>query len=177
MIKSKRKLAAIATAVFLAVGCFGFTVKGKFTKAEAVEKVKSEEIVSKETQSEDDSITRLFTNISLTLDGGNGMVFVTAKNEFTLFSSTVYVIVELYSSSSYQTSYENMTLMSTHSTPDLNMGESISAQATTGGVPKYWLGRMLYQIDGSAWQERNTLIRFFNANGEIYQGSIFFSLS
>ena len=53
----------------------------------------------------------IYTSLSLSIDGGNGRVVVTAKNELTLFPSTVRVIVELYCSDVAQKNYADMTLV------------------------------------------------------------------
>lgn len=53
----------------------------------------------------------LIVDLSITLNSGNGKVWVTAKNEFTLFPATVKVELELYSSDAYCSSYEQMTLV------------------------------------------------------------------
>ena len=106
------------------------------------------------------------TNLSLTLKGGDGFVSAIAKNEFTLFPSTVYVIVELYCSETEPSGYEEMTLIAKVSQVDLNMGNTTEARAGTGGVQKYWMGRMRYKIDGNNWDERVTPIGLFSAEGE-----------
>lgn len=110
---------------------------------------------------------RLWTVLSLSIGGGNGTVYATAKNDFTLFMSTVPVTVELYSSSTYTTDYTQMTLEAVVSTNDLDMNTSITATAETGGVTKYWLGRMLYKIDSDVWQTRETGVRQFSGTGEL----------
>lgn len=43
----------------------------------------------------------LATSLSLSINSGNGKVWATVKNDLTVFSSTVIVIVQLYSSDSY----------------------------------------------------------------------------
>lgn len=59
----------------------------------------------------EEAITReLMTNLSLAIGGCNGEVWAEVKNEFTLFPSTVWVYVELYSSDTYQEFYSTMTL-------------------------------------------------------------------
>ena len=107
----------------------------------------------------------IFTSLSLAMDGGNGRVWVTAKNEVTIFPSTVKVTVELYCSDVYYASYEKMTLAAQNSIDDLNMGESITVNCSTGGKQKYWQGRMVYKIDNKAPESKVTLIMIFDANG------------
>lgn len=87
------------------------------------------------------------------------------KNDFTLFPATVIVIVELYSSDTYYESYTQMTLTSRNTIDDLNMGNTIKAEASTGGVQKYWQARMRYKIDNKAWEERVTDSLLYDANG------------
>ena len=98
----------------------------------------------------------LFVTLSITINGGNGYVRTTATHDFSIFSSTVIVYLYLYCSDTYQESYTNMTLVASASTQDLDLNQSITAQCSTGGTQKYWLGRMCYKIDNGAWEERVT---------------------
>ncbi|MCM1009117.1 MAG: hypothetical protein NC485_14610 [Ruminococcus flavefaciens] len=107
----------------------------------------------------------LFVNLSLSLNGGNGQVYATARNDFELFSSTVRVIVQLYSSDVYEENYQNMTLVSVNSIQDLDKGKTISTYASTNGQQKYWIGRMRYKIDSKNWDERIVGPLLYDANG------------
>ena len=107
----------------------------------------------------------IYTSLSLSMDGGSGRVWATAKNEVTIFPSTVRVTVELYCSDVYCASYENMTLAASNSISDLNMGESITVNCSTGGKQKYWQGRMVYKIDNKAPESKVTMVMIFDANG------------
>lgn len=51
------------------------------------------------------------------------------------------------------------------STMDLNMGETIVAEASTGGVQQYWQGRMRCKIDNKAWEVRDTGTYLYSADG------------
>ena len=114
----------------------------------------------------EDKSERLFTNLQIGLKGGDGEVWATVKNNFTLFPSTVYVIVQLFSSEVYCEDYEDMTLMAMNSTLDLNMGSTIEARASTGGKQLYWMGRMRYKIDGASWEEKTVGVGLYSADGE-----------
>lgn len=107
----------------------------------------------------------IYTSLSLSMDGGSGRVWATAKNDLTIFPSTVRVTVELYCSDVYYASYENMTLVASNSISDLNMGESITVNCSTGGKQKYWQGRMVYKIDNKAPESKVTMVMIFDANG------------
>ncbi len=107
----------------------------------------------------------LFTSLSLSINGGNSKIWATVKNDFTLFPSTVTVIVELYSSNTYYESHTDMELVSINSIEDLNMGKSIVAECSTGGVQKYWQARMRYKIDNGGWQSRTTGTMLYSADG------------
>lgn len=109
----------------------------------------------------------VYTSLKLSIDGNNGEVWAMAKNKFTLFSSTVYVVVQLYSSETYQDSYLSMYLESQNSISDLDMGETITAKAPTNGIKRYWKARMYYRIDNKDWQEEVTQTWLFNENGII----------
>lgn len=111
----------------------------------------------------------IFTSLSLSMDGGNGRVVVTAKNDLTIFPSTVRVIVELYCSDVAQKNYADMTLVAQKSIDDLNIGESISAEYLTGGKVKYWQGRMSYRIDNKFWEEKTTGTMKIDADGNFIE--------
>ncbi len=108
----------------------------------------------------------VFTSLSISINGGNGKVWATVKNDFTLFPATVIVVVMLYSSESYTESYESMDLVSTNTTNDLNMGKTVSTEASTGGVAKYWIARMRYKIDSKSWASKATEVCKIGADGE-----------
>ena len=111
----------------------------------------------------------IYTSLSLSINGGNGRVVVTAKNELTIFPSTVRVIVELYCSDVEQKNYANMTLVAQKSIDDLNMGESISTEYSTEGKVKYWQGRMSYRIDNKFWEEKTTGTMKIDADGNFIE--------
>lgn len=96
----------------------------------------------------------LFVNMSISLNGGDGRVWATAKNDFELFSSTVKVIVQLYSSAEYEENYLNMDLLSANSILDLDKGKTLSTYGLTEGKQLYWIGRMRYKIDNKDWAEK-----------------------
>ena len=108
----------------------------------------------------------LTTSLSLTINSGDGKVWATVKNDLTVFSSTVVVIVQLYSSDTYAESYTEMELVCMNSIADLDMGKSISTEAETGGVEKFWLARMRYKIDSSIWSSRQTGACKISGSGE-----------
>lgn len=107
----------------------------------------------------------VYTHLSLSINGGNGKIWATAKNDFTLFPATVMVIVELYSSDTYQGSYLNMTLVGSKTINDLNIGKTLTVECSTDGVQKYWQARMRYKIDSGGWQSEATRSLLFDANG------------
>lgn len=123
--------------------------------------------VSVSEQEDSDVVARgLFAVITIDLDGdSNGTVSATASNTFTLFPSTIPVTVELYYSSTYQTDYTNMTLVSSHSTHDLDMGSSIFAVSSTNGEARYWYARAKYKIDDGEWRYLTAGPEYYDANG------------
>ena len=109
----------------------------------------------------------LFTSLTLKIDSADGKIFAMAKNEFTLFPATVVVRVELYSSLEYKESYADMTFESRVTTPDLNIGKSITTEANIEGVARYWRARMIYKIDGKKEETKETLTIHYDANGNM----------
>lgn len=107
----------------------------------------------------------IFTSLSLAINGENGVITATAKNDITIFPSTVKVIVELYASPTYQEHYYDMILKDRNSTPDLNMGETISASCSTYGQQLYWMARMYYRIDSKDYEEKLTSVFLYDADG------------
>ena len=140
-------------------------IPGLTCRAGAAENAETEGAVSVQAES---ASPRLFAHLTLSISGGDGRgnIYATVKNEFTLFPSTVVVIVQLYSSDTYAESYEQMTLVSANSTSDLDMGNTITTEASTGGVEKFWLARMRYKIDNGSWEYRQTAACRISGSGE-----------
>ena len=162
----KRKNSLILFLVLLSI-CIVFvlcSVNDSFYFAETID--------SNEYVSEDENVLgtpdtpNLFTTLSISIDGGNGYVIATAKNDFTLFSSTVYVIVQLFSSYTYQENYQNMTMVASDYTLDLDMGDTISVSSSTNGEQKYWLARIRYKVNNGSWKEKDTGPVLCDANGD-----------
>lgn len=107
----------------------------------------------------------LFTDLSLSLRGKDGSVSADVVNRFTLFPATVEVYVELYRSETKTDDYTKMGLVASNYTSDLNMGQTISASASTEGRPCFWKGRVRYRVDGGAWSERTTETLLADING------------
>ena len=166
MIKQKRSIFAIAAAMFLCiVMAYMFGFNSYHVKAE---NLKEEIETDSETEISDEDISTrgIFTSLSLSIQGGNGKVWATVKNDLTVFPSTVYVIVELYVSTVYQEKHEDMTLNAINSTKDLNMGQTLTAEASTGGVEQFWQGRMRYKVDNKAWVTKDTCTYRYSAEGK-----------
>lgn len=107
----------------------------------------------------------LFVNMSIGLTNEGATIIAVAKNEFTLLPSTVEVIVELYSSESYQTTYLNMTLENRAYIADLDQGQSLSTSASTNGQQRWWIARTSYKRDASAWKELVTTACLYDGDG------------
>lgn len=111
----------------------------------------------------------IYTRLSVKLRGGNGEVYAEAENAFTFFPATVRVHIQLYRSDGFEESYENMTLVGSNYTNDLDQGEKIRAYAPTGGRRAYYLARMYYKIDSDEWAEKTMGVFRFDGNGnELY---------
>lgn len=160
--KGKKKLflmlcVALVAALFVAV----FASAANATTAEAQSTDDKYELQA-QTEAQERG---LFTNISIGVSGSLSHITATAKNEFTLGPSTIKVIVKLYSSNEFQNSADAMTLVSSDSTPDLNIFEQIQTSAPTGGVQKYWRGRVEYKFDTAAWKIAESDTFLFHADG------------
>lgn len=159
--KKAIKMCAVLVGVVLFLLMFGSATM--LAKADT----NSELVQVDETEAVEEVNTKgIYTSLSISLNGGDSKVWTTVRNDFTLFPSTVFVIVQLYSSYTYCEDYRDMTLVTATSTTDLNMGESIVAEASTGGEQKYWLGRMRYKVDNKDWEERTVGVGLYSAEGE-----------
>lgn len=105
-------------------------------------------------------------NLSIRMGSEGDRIWGQAKNEFTLFPSTIEVYVELYSSTEYPYSFREMELEAEDYTADLNMGDALRVYASTGGEQKYWLARMRYKFDDRNWAEELSPIFVYSADGE-----------
>lgn len=115
---------------------------------------------------EEEASTYELANLSLSINCGDGKVWATVKNDFAWFSPTVVVVVLLYSSDTYTESYNDMLLISYNETGDLNMGKTITTEAETGGVEKYWIARTRYKINKDEWKSMNTGVCRISGSGE-----------
>lgn len=160
MNKFKKIFTAVIIALALCVGIFTTTACNTSAVARADDNIPTVETI-------DDGVELygVYTKIKLYMEGGNGEVWAVAKNTFTLFPSKVHVYVYLYSSDTYQEDYNNMTLMAKNYIDDLNIGKSVEARASTGGVAKYWRARISYRVDGKDLKELETDTFLADADG------------
>ena len=164
MSQQKRMVSVFAAAASFLVGATFLCGRTQVAVSAEETVVGKEEIAE---SSEDISTRGLFTSLSLSIDGGNGRVWATVKNDVTLFPATVMVVVELYCSDTYQENYEDMKIVSRADSLDLNMGETIVADGYTNGEDKYWQGRMRYKIDADDWKSKVTGTFHFDGEGEL----------
>ena len=121
---------------------------------------------AQETEGEGEATPYALANLSLSINGGDGKVWATVKNTWTWVSSKVVVIVLLYSSDTYCEDYLEMRMESNNEISDLNMGKSITTEAPTGGVEKYWLARARYKINNGEWRVKDTGVCRLGPSGE-----------
>ena len=151
MLKSKKNLFVLLGTFIVALLAL-FTFAGSSLSAGA-DTNENESEYSVTNADNDQSVYGLYTSLSLSLNGGDGKVWATVRNDVTLLPATVNVIVQLYCSDTYQEDYKDMDLIAYNSTTDLDMGQSIVATASTDGQEKFWLGRMRYRVDNGKWEE------------------------
>lgn len=167
MVKIKKWLVFIFATIILVSSVFILNVVNKSNFANAdydgSAEINNAEIINN--GSEDEMEPYATVSLSISLNGGDGKVWATVRNDFSLFFPTVGVIVELYSSSTYCESYTDMELVSINSITDLNIYKTIVASASTDGVQKYWQGRMRYKINGGDWKEKSTGTGLYDGNG------------
>lgn len=155
--KIKKYILLLITEILFAVTMFGMTQHVGIVEAVAVHE--EEQPVAE--------LQGLYVDLSLTLTNEGDMICAIAKNEFTLFPSTVRVIVELYSSEEYYDLYADMTLESRNTISDLNIGKSISASSSTDGRQLWWRARMRYKKDNDDWKEVITNAYLYDKDGNL----------
>ena len=109
----------------------------------------------------------VYTDISVSIGVKDGNVVAKAKNKFTLGTSKVQVYVELYSSTTYQDSCDNMTFAGSNYIDDLNIYKSIEILSSTNGEQKYWRAKVRYKLDNKEWQSLETRTILVSADGKI----------
>ncbi len=166
MTKTVKRIFIGALALVLLAACF---LPAMFRRADAAETpAAAESAASCAAVAEDEAAVepRLFAALTLSLRGeGTQRVFATVKNEFTLFPSTVQVIISLYSSKDLTNDYTKMILKATKMTEDLNMGSTLEVSANTTGTALYWLARVEYKEDSGAWKTLETGPLLYDAYG------------
>lgn len=107
----------------------------------------------------------IISSLSINIGAESGQVYATVRNDFTLFPSKIQVYVQLYSSLTYQNSYQNMTLESSKYIADLDMGKSITTYAPINAVKRYWQARLYFKMDNNSWSEKLTKIWLVEVDG------------
>lgn len=110
---------------------------------------------------------RLFTKLDVYLNSEKQTVTANVKNTFTLFPSTVEVYIELYSSATPASSYQEMERKNVSYIADLDIGKILTTSAPSNGETRYWQGRAYYRIDGGGWQETLTEVVKYDGNGNL----------
>ncbi len=165
MARAKKYLFVVLILTFIFGTLLFINVKPNIANAETLNE-NEEHFINVSDNNENIETYGLYLNIRIALNGiGDGYVTTKVTNAFTLFPATVRVIVELYSSDTYQDSYTNMTLVAKNFIEDLNMGKSIEASASTNGKQQYWKGRMYYKMDSNDWKEGFTETLLYDENG------------
>ncbi len=166
MVKLKERIVSIVVLVgftlsFLAI----FTNKAIEVHADTYCEYDMNNGISLQQSGEEEISPQMLVTLSLTLNGGNGEIWATVKNDFQLFSSTVNVIVQLFYSYSYCEDYNQMTLAKIDSIDDLNMGKTFTVKVSTEGEERFWLARMRYRENNGSWSERVVSARY-SASGQ-----------
>ena len=109
----------------------------------------------------------IMTKISLTIGASDGYVWARARNYFTLGNSTVRVVVELYSSTTYTENISDMKCERSESISDLNLNKTLEAKSPVNGQEKYWRARVQFRLDSKDWQTLQTDTFFVDADGNM----------
>lgn len=116
--------------------------------------------------SQDIETKGVFVTVGVKLQGnGDGTVSAIARNDFTLGTTILAVIVELYASVYFPMDYTEMQKVAWNETYDLNIFDTLSATSPTRGEMKYWCARVMYNKDGEGWKSDVTPVIRYDANG------------
>lgn len=107
----------------------------------------------------------IFAKIQVSIYVENSRVIAKVENVFTLGSSIIPTYVELYTSTDLCSFVHDMTLVSRKYDSDLDMGESMTVDATGRGEQKYWVALARYKVDNSNWEEIYTRYIIVDADG------------
>ena len=166
--RTKIFISLLIAVFFMALSCLAsYRAKHVATADEANISQKEQTEAYSQKNNNETAPMALLVKLSLSIDSGNGQVWATAKNEFTLFPGTVQVYVELYSSLTYQESYETMQFESGHYIGDLDQGETLTTYASTNGVQKYWQARLYSKIDNGSWNNKTTNVLLIDGEGKL----------
>ena len=118
-----------------------------------------------------DAETRgVYVEVSVRIKGnGNGTITATARNEFTLGFTELYVMVGLFSSDEFTMFYEDMEMVTYNFTQDLNIFEEISTTASTNGESKYWRAVVMYRKDTDDWKTISTPCMLYDGTGNLIE--------
>ncbi len=118
---------------------------------------------------ENDIQPRLLTRLTINLRASEtpGYIEGVAYNSFTLFSSTVYVRLYLYSSYTPETNISNMKLEKMVVTADLDMGQELVVKVSNNGEQKYWRAFMQFCINGGDMQSHESETCCYDADGTL----------
>ncbi len=168
MSRSQKMLGVLLACVIACAALFGWMLARDKVNANAEETAGFTFEIPVDIETDSDRAGSLY--ITLTIGGtGNGFVWARARNVLTVVPSTLWVYVELYSSTTYQESYTTMTLEYRESTRDLNQGESIGVSVSTNGQSLYWQARARYKFQEDDWKSMTTSTFHCDANGnQIY---------
>lgn len=110
---------------------------------------------------------RILTQYAMGVRADNRSVYAFAKNVFTLFPSVVPVRIDLYRSATFTENLDEMNIVATNFTSDLNMGEELTCKfGNVGRV--YWRAKLTYwDSSGMPQSIESGTIRFDEAGHEI----------
>ncbi len=105
-------------------------------------------------------------SVSITIDGNN--LYAVAKNEFTFLSSTVQVVLKLYSSDTPVDSVSDMTMVGYSEIDDLDMGKELKVKAICDST-KYWkAAATVTENNGTPTTIETKLMRYDDDGNVIY---------
>lgn len=120
--------------------------------------------------SDDIETKGVYVEVGLIIKGnGNGTITATARNNFTLGFTELYVMVGLFSSDEFTMFYEDMEMVTYNFTQDLNIFKEISTTASTNGVAKYWRAVAMYRKDTDDWKTISTPCMLYDGNGNLIE--------
>lgn len=121
-------------------------------------------------EDENSSMERILgLKLSYKLDGKDSKVMGAVKVVFNIYLVDINVHIYLYSSKTYEESYEDMILRDWNYTSNLKVGQELCVEDTTGNERLYWKLRVRFRRSDKEWEEYISPVYLIDGDGNLVQ--------